>query len=170
MIYFTSGKKISSTQWERPSVIQASGNSQQRESDLENFGRRVHISLDSNDEQNGSGSTIDNNDNRETNELDQTDSNTTEDATSSTNATSDQASSSNQNENPPEMTAAMSNNNEANNQQATNNSNNNTAKESDLPPNWSMQIAPSGRTFYIDHNKKTYVLFYFYYFEKFKFF
>ena len=138
---------------------------------MENFGRRVHISLDSNDEQS------------DTNTLDQTDNLTApknseeQQSDSSTNNDSSVASSSTNSQQRPSYSSAnrtiIANiNKEQNNQQSSSNqasssnqSENKTEsnlkdtttnnQSADLPANWSLQVAPNGRIFYIDHNTKT---------------
>ena len=124
---------------------------------MENFGRRVHISLDSNDEQ-----LTDETDTLATTPKDESASGSDPNAATTSNKTmparlqqvpsnvDDQASSSsNQTEPPTEPQAAAA----AAATAAITNSR--PPPDTDLPPNWSMQIAPNGRTFYIDHNKKT---------------
>ena len=151
------------TQWQRPTLSQANNNTannviiNQRQSEMENFGRRVHISLDSNDEQ-----LTDETDTLATTPKDESASGSDPNAATTSNKTmparlqqvpsnvDDQASSSsNQTEPPTEPQAAAA----AAATAAITNSR--PPPDTDLPPNWSMQIAPNGRTFYIDHNKKT---------------
>ena len=126
---------------------------------MENFGRRVHISLDSNDEQ-----LTDETDTLAAASRDESTSSGDPNAASTSNKTvglqqvasslnvDDQASSSsNQTDPPTEPQAAAAAAAAASS--ATPNSR--PQPDTDLPPNWSMQIAPNGRTFYIDHNTKS---------------
>ncbi|XP_055376199.1 E3 ubiquitin-protein ligase Nedd-4 isoform X2 [Condylostylus longicornis] len=61
----------------------------------------------------------------------------------------DQADSGNRSENSTASTRRNSNDGEASPEQPVNNS-----EEDGLPPGWSMQVAPNGRTFFIDHTAK----------------
>ena len=126
---------------------------------MENFGRRVHISLDSNDEQltdetdtlaamQNDESTAGGDPNTATSSNKSTPA-SLQQVSSSSNAGDQASSSSNQTELPTEQQAAAA----AAATAATTNSR--PQPDTDLPPNWSMQIAPNGRTFYIDHNTKT---------------
>jgi len=189
------------TQWERPSFVQAKSNvqseinQQQRRSEMENFGRRVHISLDGNDEQTDESNQADNNldapkeDEGDEQRIDSTTNTDSNAASSSTNTSSqqrppysatsstttniskttdnnqesnsqqsnqsNQASSSNNNELPESTSEQQSTNSSNQDTTVTTNSNQQPPQPADLPPNWSLQIAPNGRVFFIDHNTKT---------------
>ena len=151
------------TQWQRPTLSQANGsNVSTRQSELENFGRRVHISLDSNDEQltdepdtlastPNDGPSRSDNDPSTATSLNKTTPANLPQVSSASNDDDQPSSSSNQTEPPTEPQAAAA----AAAAAAAPNSRAPPNQGTDLPPNWSLQIAPNGRTFYIDHNKKT---------------
>ncbi|XP_070499559.1 E3 ubiquitin-protein ligase Nedd-4 isoform X4 [Chironomus tepperi] len=119
------------TQWERPTAAPQSS----ADSDIATaFQRRFHISVDESEQNNA-----DDVDNSET---------------SSVSSTQRSAAGSSSQSRQSSLDSPANRQNSVNN---NNNNNGSAAQLSDagLPPGWSMQVAPNGRVFFIDHQRKT---------------
>lgn len=134
------------TQWERPLLEAASDRRRSGVNTGSDFSQRVHISADSGDAEELLHSTIQSNGN----------------SRSRDNSVSSSPANRRLSEPIQTRDVSASNNTSAPNHHATsqtligreNNPNSSNMNSEGLPANWSMQVAPNGRIFFIDHVKK----------------
>ncbi|KAG9508647.1 E3 ubiquitin-protein ligase NEDD4, partial [Fragariocoptes setiger] len=153
------------TQWERPSTSAQSRSDDQVDrqrvhDSAQEFWRRVHISLDQTAGKSSANSTTDSSAEPQAPPQDDNDAGDTTDASRNGAQTNDEIAS-----NLDELrisspsTSGESSTSGKTNPEATDSSpdasaSNRSPSNGGLPPNWSMQVAPSGRIFFIDHSNR----------------
>lgn len=135
------------TQWERPSVSETGAGADQVELAALEFQRRFHISADEDDPSKRNSVSLSQG------------SDTVDSASSSRRESSSAPITSSESDNTNSTNASSGANLNANSNNDGSDASTQTpagnVSSAGLPPGWSMQIAPNGRMFFIDHNERT---------------